>query len=388
MIDAAGGFRRAQLATGALFGLLGFQYATWATRLPAIKSELGLTPAQIGVLLLATGIGAVAAFPAVAVLMRRLGSRRLAIVSCAVLMVALAGLAALPGYPGALVIMLVDGVAVACLNVAMNAQGTALEVRYERSTMAKLHAVFSGGTFLAALLATAVTAATSSLVVHFGLAIAVMVALTAFARGGLPADDLPDAAPKEKKRWALPNRTTLWLGAAMVFGTVTEGAMNDWSALYLEDVVDAAPELVPLGVATVSAMMLLARLFADGWRARWGDRRVVLVGAALAFSGLTVALVLGGLVPALLGFACVGLGMAAVTPSLYVAAAKAGTNALALVATMGTTGLLVGPPVIGFVANASGMVWGMGAVALSAFLVTLCVTPIRMDAVPAGSTSS
>lgn len=388
MIDAAGGFRRAQLATGALFGLLGFQYATWATRLPAIKSELGLTPAEIGVLLLATGIGAVAAFPVVAVLMRRLGSRRLAIVSCAVLMVALAGLAALPGYPAALVIMLVDGVAVACLNVAMNAQGTALEVRYERSTMAKLHAVFSGGTFVAALLATAVTAGTSSLLVHFGLAIAVMVALTAFAGRGLPLRDLPDAAPKDKKRLALPNRTTLWLGAAMVFGTVTEGAMNDWSALYLEDVVDAAPELVPLGVATVSAMMLLARLFADGWRARWGDRRVVLVGAALAFCGLTAALLLGGLVPALLGFACVGLGMAAVTPSLYVAAAKEGTNALALVATMGTTGLLVGPPVIGLVANASGMVWGMGAVALSAFLVTLCVTPIRMDAVPAGSTSS
>ena len=146
----------------------------------------------------------------------------------------------------------------------------------------------------------------------------------------------------------------------MVFGTVTEGAMNDWSALYMKDVAKASAELAPMGIAVVSVMMVLARVFADGWRSRWGDDRIVRTGSALAAAGLALALLSGGVAPALIGFACVGLGIAAVTPCVYVAAAKNGSDALTVVATMGTTGLLAGPPVIGFIANASGLVgaWG------------------------------
>ena len=166
----------------------------------------------------------------------------------------------------------------------------------------------------------------------------------------------------------------------MVFGTVTEGAMNDWSSLYLKDIAEAGPEVAPLGIAVVSGMMVLARIFADGWRARWGDGRIVVAGSALAGAGLAVALLAGGVLPALLGFACVGLGVAAVTPCVYVAAARQGPEALALVAAMGTIGLLAGPPVIGFIASGSSLVWGMGAVAASAALVSLCATRIRWPA--------
>jgi hypothetical protein len=95
---------------------------------------------------------------------------------------------------------------------------------------------------------------------------------------------------------------------------------------------------------------------------------------------LALALLVGGVVPALLGFACVGLGIAAVTPCVYVAAARQGPDALALVAAMGTIGLLAGPGMIGFIANASNLAWGMGAVAASAVIVSLCTTRIRFPA--------
>ncbi|CAM5588784.1 MFS transporter [Streptomyces violaceorubidus] len=124
-------------------------------------------------------------------------------------------------------------------------------------------------------------------------------------------------------------------------------------------------------------MMVVARLFADGWRGRWGDGRVVLLGSAVAGTGLAVALVSGGVAPALAGFACMGLGIAAVTPCVYAAAARQGSDALTLVAAMGTTGLLAGPPLIGFIAGASSLAWGMGAVAASAGAVALCSTRIR-----------
>jgi MFS family permease len=179
------------------------------------------------------------------------------------------------------------------------------------------------------------------------------------------------------RRFVTPSRLTLLLGCAMVFGTVTEGAMNDWSSLYLKNIANATSALAPMGIAVFSATMVIARLFADGWRSRWGDRRIVLGGGALAAAGLTFGLLIGGVVPALIGFACVGLGIAAVTPCIYVAAATQGSYALTLVSTMGVTGMLAGPPVIGAVANGSSLAWGMGVVAIAAILVTLCAIPIR-----------
>ncbi|MFE7264343.1 MFS transporter [Streptomyces sp. NPDC057592] len=383
-------FRRAQLAIAALFCFLGFQYATWASRLPALKTRLDLTEAELGLLLMACGAGAAASFPLVAVLMRRMGSRRLAVLSAVCLSLLLLALSAAPDYPVALVVICCNGVAVGSLNVAMNAQGAALEVTYRRTAMAKLHAAFSAGSLFAALLASGVNVVTTDVAVHFGVAAALLLLLVGLTRSGLLTEDrqtpaetpaephAEDPAPeKRRRRLSMPARVTVWMGCAMVFGTVTEGAMNDWSALYMKEVVDAAPELAPMGIAVVSVMMVLARIFADGWRSRWGDGRIVRVGSVVAGAGLALALMAGGFVPTLIGFACVGLGVAAVTPCIYVAAAAQGTDALALVAAMGTTGLLAGPALIGFIASAGSLVWGMGAVAASAILVSLCATQIR-----------
>ncbi|KUN04833.1 transporter [Streptomyces yokosukanensis] len=367
------GFRRAKWSIAALFCFLGFQYGTWVSRLPALKTRLDLGAGEVGLLLMACGAGAAASFPLVAVLMRRLGSRRLCLASAGCLIAVLAALAAVPDYPLALVAVCADGVAVGCLNVAMNAQGAALEQTYDRTAMSQLHATFSAGLLAAALLSSGVTGLTASLPVHFTVAGALLLLLVAGARPALLADGpsgQPDE-PRQRRRRTLPSWTTLLMGCAMAFGTITEGAMNDWSTLYLKDVVKASASVAPLGIAVVSVMMLLARLRADRWRTRFGDGRVVRVGGAVAAAGLALALSAGGVVPTLLGFACVGLGAAAITPCVYVAAAGHGSDALALVAAMGTTGLLAGPALIGFVAGATNLTLGMATVAGSALIVTV-----------------
>jgi MFS family permease len=391
-------FRRAQVAIGALFLLLGFQYATWASRLPAVKTRLGLSDAEVGLLLMACGLGAAASFPLVASLLKRYGSRVLCVASAVLLAFLPLALGAAPDYAVALVIVCCDGVGVACLDVAMNAQGAELEERFERKAMGKLHATFSAGSLCGALLASAMNAATSSLEAHFAVAAVLMLLVLAYARVGLlphvavesvmaetvveePAGAIDEVVPRKKqRRLPLPTRITLWMGLAMAFGTIVEGAMNDWSALYLKNVAKAAADLTPLGIAVFSITMVVARVCSDSWRKRWGDGRVVVLGSVLAGVGLAVAVLVGGVVPALVGFALVGLGIASVTPCVYVAAAGQGSDALALVAAMGTVGLLAGPGVIGLIANATGLGWAMGAVAIAAGIVAACTSRITWNA--------
>ncbi|MET9151254.1 MFS transporter [Streptomyces griseoflavus] len=380
MLPHPGDFRRDQMATAALFCFLGFQYATWASRLPALKSRFGLDETQLGLLLMICGVGAAVSFPLVAPLMRLLGSRGLAVWSALVLVAVLPALAAAGSYPLALAVVFVDGVAVGCLNVAMNARGAALEKHYGRAAMAQLHAMFSGGAFGGALLASATNTVTHSVTAHFAVAALLLVLLLAASRPRVLAED-PAPPSRERPaggrgkglgRLAGASRTALWLGCAMVFGTVTEGAMNDWSALYLTEETGASGRLAPLGIAFFSVTMVVARLLGDGRRSRWGDATLVRAGSVLAGTGLALALLSGGTWPALVGFACVGLGMAAVTPCLYVAAAAEGPGALALVAAMGTTGLLAGPALIGFVAGRTDLTVGMAVVAACAVLVAVC----------------
>ncbi|MEU7467655.1 MFS transporter [Streptomyces sp. NPDC044984] len=385
MLPTLGDFRRDQLATATLFFFLGFQYATWASRLPAFKDRFDLGGTEVGLLLMAAGVGAAVSFPLVAPLMRRLGARRLALWSALGLVAVLPVLAAAGSYPLALLVILVDGVAVGCLNVAMNAQGAALESHYGRAAMAQLHATFSGGSLGGALLASGVNTVTHSVTAHFAVAAALGVVLLAGSRPRVltdapapPAGEQPaEDGGKGLRSLTGASRTALVLGCAMVFGTVVEGAMNDWSALYLTEETGASGRLAPLGIAVVSVMMVLARLLGDGWRNRWGDARMVRVGSTMAGTGLALALLAGGTWPALVGFACVGLGMATVTPCLYVAAAAEGPGALALVAAMGTTGLLAGPALIGFVAGHTDLTVGMTVVAVSAVLVAVCSTRVR-----------
>lgn len=371
-------YRRAQVAIGALFLLLGFQYTTWVSRLPAIKTGLGLTDAEIGLLLMACGLGAAASYPLVAALMKRLGSRRLCVASATLLGLLPLALGAAPDYPTALLIACVDGVGVACLDVAMNAQGAELEQRFERKAMGKLHATFSGGSLLGALLASAMSTATSSLEAHFAVEAALVLAILAYTQHDLLphfAVQAP-AGEKKKRRIPLPTGIALWLGLAMAFGTIVEGAMNDWSALYLKNIAHAAASLTPMGIAVFSTTMVIARICSDSWRKHWGDRRVVVLGSALACLGLTTAVLTGGILPALIGFGLVGLGIASVTPCVYVAAAGKGADTLALVAAMGTVGLLAGPGIIGLIANAGGLAWALGAVAIAAAVVAACTTRI------------
>ena len=369
--------RRSQLAVASLFGALGFSYGTWTSRLPAIKANLGLSTSQVSVVLLFAALGAIFSFPVTAAALHRLGSRGASLLSGVLLAVGLVAFGLAPSWAIACAVMCVYGVLASTMDVAMNAQGVEVERATGEPVMSRLHAMFSLGTMGGAFFASGITTVTTSVPLHFAVAALVVLAATWLPRAGLIADAKEiDAGTRS---FALPRGAALLIGAMAFLGMIVEGSMVDWSTLYLKERVGASQQIAPLGIASLQGTMLVTRWFGDRARARWGARKLLFGGSLLAGLSLTAALLIGGVAPALVGFGLFGIGVATVSPCVYAAGAREGGVALAAVMTLGSLGFLVGPLVIGAVAQATNLTWGMGVVAAAAMALALLSRRVRWD---------
>ena len=369
--------RRSQLAVASLFGALGFSYGTWTSRLPAIKANLGLSTSQVSVVLLFAALGAIFSFPVTAAALHKLGSRGASLLSGVLLAFGLVVFGLAPNWPLACIVMCLYGVLASTMDVAMNAQGVEVEQATAQPVMSRLHAMFSLGTMAGAFFASGITSVTASVPIHFLVAAALVLAAVLLPRAGLIADAKPiDGGTRS---FALPRGAALLIGAMAFLGMIVEGSMVDWSTLYLTQRANATQQVAPLGIASLQGAMLVTRWFGDLARTRWGARRLLFGGSLLAGLSLTAALLVGGVVPALVGFALFGIGVATVSPCVYAAGAREGGVALAAVMTLGSLGFLVGPLVIGAVAQATNLSWGMGVVATAAFALALMSRRVRWD---------
>ena len=369
--------RRGQLAVASLFGALGFSYGTWTSRLPAIKGNLGLSTSQVSVVLLFAALGAIFSFPVTAAALHKLGSRGASLLAGGLLGVGLVVFGLAPNWTSACAIMCVYGVLASTMDVAMNAQGVEVERATAQPVMSRLHAVFSLGTMAGAFFASGITMVTTSVPLHFVVAALIVLAAVFLPRGGLVADARPiDGGTRS---FALPRGAALLIGAMAFLGMIVEGSMVDWSTLYLKERAGASQQVAPLGIASLQGAMLVTRWFGDRARVRWGARRLLFGGSLMAGVSLAAALLIGGVAPALVGFALFGIGVATVSPCVYAAGAREGGVALAAVMTLGSLGFLVGPLVIGAVAQATNLSWGMAVVAAAAIALAALSRRVRWD---------
>ena len=368
---------RSQFAVASLFLALGFSYGTWTSRLPAIKSGLNLSTQQVSGVLLSAALGSIFSFPVTAAALRRLGSRGASLVAGTLLSLGLVGLGTAPSWVVECGVMFVYGILASTLDVAMNAQGVEVERATAQPVMSRLHAVFSLGTMAGAFFASGITWVTTSVPVHFGVAALIVWAAVLLPRAGLIADAAPIAGGS--RSFALPRGAALWIGAMALLGMIVEGSMVDWSTLYLKERAAASQQVAPLGIVSLQGMMLVTRWFGDRARVRWGARRLLFGGSLLAGASLAVAVAIGGVVPALVGFALFGVGVATVSPCVYAAGAREGGVALAAVMTLGSLGFLIGPLLIGSVAQATNLSWGMGVIALAALALAALSRRVRWD---------
>src|SRR5450830_248727 len=354
-----------RIAIPFFFFLLGLLYASWAARIPAIRDNLQLDAATLSLVLLCGGIGAVGSFPLAAWLNAHVGARRTAWYAGLTLLLSLPAFGFAPNLGLLMVVCLCYGAASSCFDVAINALGAVAEKQAGRSIMSMLHAWFCVGTFSGALLGSLVASLEIPPWQHFLILSVLFLVPLRWGYRALPNDrPQPDAG---RKIFAIPHGHLVALGLIGFCGAIVEGSIADWSGLYMKDHMAASDGGAPLAYAGFAGTMLLARLVGDRMKERWGARRVVAVGALLASLGVFIAVAAVSIAMAIGGFVIAGAGVAMVFPFVFSAAGRHGSIALAGVATLGYSGSLIGPPVVGFLAH------GFGLQSALAFIGVLCV---------------
>lgn len=368
---------RERLRTAALpllFTLFGLIMGSWAARIPALQEDLHIPHSALSVVLLCGGLGAVLSFPVTSWLMANLGGKQAVLAAGLALLTDLVCIGAAPSVGRLMMAVLMLGVTAGCFDVAINAQATRLERRTGRSAMSRLHAFCCGGGLIGAGLASGMAAAHVAPRAHFAL-VAIPVGLLLWgAQSLLPADG---AGTPERRRFALPRGPLILLGAMGFLGAMVEGSVSDWSGIFLKDHFGVTDAFAPLALSAFSITMLLARLFGDGLKARFGARWPVALGAAAGASGLVFAVCAPAATISLAGFALAGAGMALVFPFVFSAAGKEGPSALASVATMAYSGSLMGPPTMGALAHHFGVQHAMGCVAALSAAIALVAARTR-----------
>ena len=366
----------ARRALNAIFMVNGAVFATWAVNIPGVRDGLELTPAQIGVALLASGLGGVTSMSLVGRWIARWGSAPVTRVATVLFLLSLLLPVLAPSLPTLIAALALLGAANGVMDVAMNAQGVTVERTLGRPIMSRLHAYFSLGSLLGAG-AGSLLIGRVSIPLHAGLVVATTLLLAAVTlrllipdpAGDTPQDDTQTTATPAGPVLTLP---VLLLGLLCFLGMLAEGANYDWAALYFRDVLNVPGGAAGLGYAAFVATMTLGRWFGDLGRARLGDEQIVRIGSLVTAVGLAVALLWRDPVPATLGFALSGLGLSNVVPVMYGTAGHAlAGRGIAAVAAIGYGGFLLGPPAIGFVADHVGLGWALGIALGSAALITL-----------------
>ncbi|GAA4019156.1 MFS transporter [Deinococcus rubellus] len=386
----------ARWATSAVFFANGMVIATWVVRVPGVQSALHLSPASVGVALLGMSVGSLIAMPQTGRLAARFGTRRVTVWAGLCLMLALLLPFSAPNLWLLFAALMVLGASNGVMDVAMNAQGVAVERALARPVLSSFHAAYSLGNLAGAALGSLLLGAglgqwPHALIITLGMGVLVVLAgarllprsadelaaETTTAGSGSTEIGTLETAPAKISPGPRSSPTSLvWLLGTLCFlGMLGEGSLGDWSGLYSRDVLGVSGAALGAAYTAFTLAMTLGRSLGDGWRSRYGDRRVVEVGALVSGVGLSLGLLTLNPLLAALGFLVFGLGIANVVPVLYGTAGHAlAGRGIARVATIGYAGFLAGPPLIGFVSQLTSLRLGMAVIALSLLLVGL-LTP-------------
>lgn len=371
--------RNYRIAVSSLFFLSGLCFSSWASRIPSIQQELRLNDAGLGAVLLSLPIGLMVSLPLAGYLVAKFGSR-IIVISSAILYACILPFIGFAQESWQLMaVLFMFGLGGNLLNIAMNTQGVGVEAIYNRSILASLHGIWSLAGFTGAAIGTFMISQHISPYFHFLIisGVALLIVLCAWSYT-LTSDSNTNI---DQPIFVKPDKSLLNLGIIAFCCMICEGTMFDWSGVYFQNVVKAKAAWIGAGYTAFMSTMAAGRFVADWLVTQFGIRKILQTSGVVIATGLSIAIIFPYIATSIAGFILVGAGVSSVVPLVYSAAGKSKKVspgvALAAVSTIGYLGFLIGPPVIGFIAQASSLRVSFILIAILGLTTTLIASRTR-----------
>ncbi|VVO39033.1 MFS transporter [Pseudomonas fluorescens] len=356
--------RLEQMSTRIAFFIAGFGIAAWAPLVPYAKARAGLDEGTLGLLLLCLGVGSMIAMPLAGVLASRFGCRRVMTAGTLLICLALPLLATVSSIPLLIAALFMFGAGLGSVDSTVNLQAVIVERASGKTMMSGFHGLFSLGGI--------VGAAGVSALLGLGMsplgAMLVVIVLLLLALFKAAPHLLPYGSESTGPAFAVPHGVVLFIGILCFIVFLAEGAVLDWSAVFLTSERNLDAAYAGLGYAAFALTMTAGRLTGDAIVQRLGAKRVIIIGGLTAAAGLLLATLAPAWEAALVGYALVGAGCSNIVPVLYTAVGKQKVMpeniAVPAITTLGYAGILAGPAVIGFIAHGSSLSIAFGLIAV------------------------
>lgn len=374
-----------RLAVGCFFFTQGLVFSSWASRIADIKTALKLSDANLGGILFALPLGQMLAMGISGHLVTRLSSSKTVTIGGILYPLGLIGLAMANSAATLFAALMLYGMCANLQNISINTQAVDVERIYGRPIMATFHGVWSLAGFVGGVISTFLVARHVTVMQHFiAMNVFTLIALAVLRNRVVPFDFKPEPNPADKGKtrgFLRPTPYIIFLGI-ISFGCMScEGTMFDWSVIYFESIVKAPLDLTRLGFVCFMCTMAGGRFVADRFVMRFGAIRVLRASGIVIMSGMLLAVLFPNIWTSAIGFLFVGAGVSSVVPTCYSLAGRSrrmsSSIALASVSTIGFFGFLMGPPLIGFIAEMSSLRISFAVMACIGLLVTVMAPKLR-----------
>jgi len=374
---------RVRLATSLFFFGMGFSFATWASRIPDFKTMLNLSEADLGTMLFALPIGQLFAMPFSGKIVTKYGSRNISIIGLLTYSACmpLLGLATL-SYQLALGLFLFGFFGNFC-NIAVNTQGVYTQQLFEKPIMGSFHGSWSLAGFSGALLGLLMLTLNLNPLQHFTIAFIIVLLIILFNYKYIIKTK--SGTTEEKTSYSFfknPDTTLLWLGVICFCCMASEGIMFDWSGVYFKEIVKAPGALVVLGYTSFMISMASGRFLSDILVHKYGAKKVLIISGIVISAGLYLAVLLPYLIPCTIAFMLVGFGVSNVVPIIFNAAGNVKNVptgiALTIVTSISFLGFLIGPPIIGFIAEMTSLQYSFAFIGIFGVFISILVSRLKV----------
>lgn len=374
--------QRTRWAVALVYFSMGLCFSSWASRIPDIKTSLGLNDAMFGSILLALPIGQFLMMPLSGKLVSKFGSPRILLFSLPAYGICLSNIGFVSTSLQLTLALFLFGLAGNLCNISINSQGIAVEQLYKKPIMASFHGGWSLAGFTGALIGLVMINLGVPPNWHFVIVVLVVSVIVWFNYPHLienKSDVRPGAGPRRFFR--KPEGILLQLGIIGFCSMASEGAMFDWSGIYFKDVVDAPASLVVLGYTSFMIMMAAGRFMADFMISKIGRQRLLQISGLMISAGLFTSVLFPYLITSTIAFMVVGLGVSSIVPTVYsVAGSHSKVHAgiaLATVSSVSFLGFLMGPPLIGYISELAGLRTSFAVVGIFGIGISIMVSRIQ-----------